>query len=935
MKIVPLLCLLLLLAADVRASVNMSNPIDLSGQWEFRIDPDDVGQSRQFFNLPFEKTIRLPGSMAENGLGHDVSVNTEWTGGIIDKSWFTAAKYERYRKPGNVKVPFWLTPVKWYVGPAWYRRTIEIPEAWRGRHVILSLERPHWVTSVWLDGIIQGMRDSLQTPHEYDLGELSPGRHVLTIRVDNRMHLDVGQDAHSVSDHTQTNWNGIVGRIELRARNKVWIGDLQIYPDVSKRRIRVVGMARNATGRPFSGHVELRVESVSKAESLPLTMDGEEARFEAELALGSAAPLWDEFSPSLMQLTAALDGDIRTIEFGLREFKTRGTQFALNGRPVFLRGTLECCIFPLTGYPPTDVDSWTRILAIARAHGLNHLRFHSYCPPEAAFEAADRMGFILSIECGAWAVVGEGKPQDKWLYEEADRILRQYGNHPSFCMMLYGNEPHGKTELRDKWLGEFVAHFRNKDPRRLYSSGSGWPVIPANDYHTESEPRIQHWGEGLKSRINSRPPETTTDYSAFISKFDRPMVSHEIGQWCAYPNLDEIRKYTGVTRAGNFEIFRDSLAEHHMLDQARDFLLASGKLQALCYKEDIESALRTRGMAGFQLLDLHDFPGQGTALVGVLDAFWDSKGYITADEYRRFACETVPLARLSKRVYTQDETLRASVEIAHFGPVPIENARPRWTLVSDAGVVVAGGSLPSLTIPIANGTPLGSIEAPLHNAPAPAKLVLTVALSGTSYSNSWDIWVYPTDNQTQAGEEVLVTQSVSEALTALQKGAKVLLVVRAGAVKGDELGRVELGFSPIFWNTAWTSRQAPHTLGILCDPAHPAMADFPTEFHTNWQWWELIHSAQALILDTLGPKHRPIVQVIDDWVTNRKLGLLVEARVGAGRLMICSMDLHSDLASRPVARQMRSSVLAYMDGRDFAPTHELTAEGLKAILDMR
>ena len=132
-------------------------------------------------------------------------------------------------------------------------------------------------------------------------------------------------------------------------------------------------------------------------------------------------------------------------------------------------------------------------------------------------------------------------------------------------------------------------------------------------------------GAGLSSRINAKPPETVSDYTESISKFDVPVISHEIGQWCVYPNFNEMKKYTGVLKPRNFEIFRETLEENQMLDQANDFLVASGKLQTLCYKEDIESALRTPGFGGFQLLDLHDFPGQGTALIGVLDPFWEEK----------------------------------------------------------------------------------------------------------------------------------------------------------------------------------------------------------------------------------------------------------------------------------------------------------------------
>src|ERR1019366_7865673 len=216
--------------------------------------------------------------------------------------------------------------------------------------------------------------------------------------------------------------------------------------------------------------------------------------------------------------------------------------------------------------------------------------------------------------------LGDGRPVDQWVYDETARILQYYGNHPSFMLMPYGNEPGGRNA--SAWLAKYVSHFKALDPRRLWTSGSGWPELAENQFDVTPGPRIQQWGEGLRSRINSRPPETTTDYRSFISGRNVPVISHEIGQWCVYPNFDEIAQYTGYLKPKNFEIFRDRLQAGGMGGLAKPFLLASGKLQTLCYKEDIESALRTPGMGGFELLDLHDFPGQGTALVGVLDPFW-------------------------------------------------------------------------------------------------------------------------------------------------------------------------------------------------------------------------------------------------------------------------------------------------------------------------
>lgn len=539
------------------------------------------------------------------------------------------------------------------------------------------------------------------------------------------------------------------------------------------------------------------------------------------------------------------------------------------------------------------------------------------------------------MECSTWpntgtCGLGDGKPVDRWIYEEAERILKAYGNHPSFLMLVAGNEPGGNGHV--DFLRKWVAYFRAKDPRRFCSSGAGWPEIPENQFHVTAEPRIQGWGQGLGSRINSRPPETRTDYRESIKQRTVPVVSHEIGQWCVYPNFDEIRKYTGYLKPKNFEIFRDRLVANGMGDLAKSFFLASGKLQTICYKEEIESALRTPGMGGFQLLDLHDFPGQGTALIGVLDAFWDSKGYVTPAEFSRFCGPAVPLARLSRRVFTQAESLEADIELANFGPAPLRGASMEWKLVNGAGEAVAGGRLRAREIPIDNAVRVGNLNVPLRELAAPARYRLVV--SGAGLENDWDIWVYPETVETSVPSEVtVVTELTDQTVVALEQGARVLLLVPPAKVAPDrKLGKIQMGFSGIFWNMAWTNRQAPHTLGILCDPQHPALASFPTEYHSNWQWWYLVSRAGAMIFNGLPKEVRPTVQVIDDWFTARRLGLLLEAKVGRGRLMVCSIDLQNDLEANPVARQFRHSLLAYMKSDKFNPQIPVTASQVRGLM---
>ena len=922
------------------APSNAAEITDLAGSWRFELDRGNVGESARWFARPLADTFELPGTLPGRGIGDPITVATLWTGDIFDKSYFTADGYAPYRQPGNIKVPFWLQPATHYVGAAWFQREIVIPAAWAGRRIVLTLERPHWKSSVWLDAQPVGTNDTLSVPHEYSLGVgLAPGKHQLTIRVDNTLDPDIGGNSHSITDHTQGNWNGIAGRLALSASAPVWIDDLQVSPRISSRVAAVHGRVMIADGQAQPAVVHLEGGPAGGAQGRGLdAVVAADGTFAADYPLGADAPLWDEFSPRLHHLTARLDnGESREAVFGLREIATDGRQLTLNGRKLFLRGTLDCAAYPRTGHPPLDVDTWRRVLGVIKAHGLNHVRFHSWCPPEAAFVAADELGVYLQVEVASWpnwsTTLGDGKPVDAWLDRETARIQRAYGNHASFVLLCAGNEPGGKNHAA--WLAGWVARQKAADHRRLYTAGAGWPELPENDYHLQPDPRIQHWSEGLASRINHLAPETRSDYGDFIRARRVPVVSHEIGQWCAYPNFAEMEKYTGYLKPRNFEIFRASLAAHGLLPQAHDFLIASGKLQALCYKEDIESALRTPEMGGFQLLGLSDFPGQGTALVGVLDAFWEGKGYISAPEFRRFGGSTVPLARLDRRVFTADEHLLADVEVAHFGAAPLAATAATWSLVDDAGRIAASGRFAAREIPVGSGIPLGRVDLALSAIPAPARYKLVVALPGTPAANDWDIWVYPAATQVAAppGADLTIVQKLDAAAEAkLAAGGSVLLLIPPDHVKPDPLkGKIALGFSSIFWNTAWTNGQAPHTLGILCDPRHPALASFPTDAHSNWQWWFPVTHAGAMIIDDLPPELHPVVQVIDDWFTNRKLALVFEARVGRGKLLVTSIDLSAAVLD-PVRRQLRASLLAYAVSDRFAPTVVLTADQVRSLV---
>jgi hypothetical protein len=176
-----------------------------------------------------------------------------------------------------------------------------------------------------------------------------------------------------------------------------------------------------------------------------------------------------------------------------------------------------------------------------------------------------------------------------------------------------------------------VDHFREYDPQRVFTSastGRSWAIIENSDFIVRSPPRRLKWKD--------QQPVSVLDYRNNTEDQERPYVTFELGQWCVFPNFPEIDKYTGPLKAKNFELFQEELNNVHMGDLADEFLMASSKLQASCYKQEIEATLRTPNLAGFQLLSLNDFSGQGTALEGIMDAFGEEKRIYLSRRVQRF-----------------------------------------------------------------------------------------------------------------------------------------------------------------------------------------------------------------------------------------------------------------------------------------------------------
>ena len=449
--------ILFVLGASVQAQT-----IDLSGEWKIALDSTDRGEREEWYKKEFAQTVSLPGTTDDAGLGTPNSL---------------APALE---KPQLLR----LTRKHAYIGAAWYAREVEIPESMAGKPLVFSFERVMWRSELWVDGVKRPqVEESLTTPHCFEMPEgLSAGKHSLVLRIDNRKLYDISENnlAHAYTNDTQIMWNGVLGKMILKALPEVYVKQVDVYPDVERKRIRVVAGLENTSGKQKRAKLVFRIRNnVSGTEKrMPemsvLVPDGRK-QIEAEYAMGEDVALWDEFSPVVYTLIAG----VRThgqkavqeneVSFGMREVSADGNHLTVNGNRVFLRGTLECCVFPLTGTPPVTEEGWMKEFAAAKDWGLNHLRFHSWCPPEAAFRAADKMGLYLQVELPNWSLsVGKDKETVRFLYSEFDRIVRSYGNHPSFCLLTAGNELQPDFGL----LNEMVAYMNAKDSRHLYATTS-------------------------------------------------------------------------------------------------------------------------------------------------------------------------------------------------------------------------------------------------------------------------------------------------------------------------------------------------------------------------------------------------------------------------------------------------------------------------------
>lgn len=900
--------------------------IDLSGDWSFYMGP---AAQAEFAS----ETVHLPGTMDENHKGIK-NINNLST---------------RHLNRDYV-----------YTGPAVYQRTITIPTSWSGRPVYLELERTK-KSRVWIDDVSVGpQQKSFTTPHRYDLSPFcQPGMtHILTIEVDNSAlgmphamysTLIEGEAwSHQITEYTQTNWNGIIGQIRLYAPPAISVFSVQLRPDVSTHSVRFnCVLSRTAYDEDLYALIRLCAKSWNTApvchQSKPQWIEIHFPAGRAEVKIhithdmGDTPLLWDEFRPNMYQMEVSLytvqNGSLyctKTVEdFGMRSFTTGahdgGKQFFINGRPTILRGEINCAVFPQTGYPPMDLASWLRIFRVYKNYGLNHVRFHTWIPPRNAFKAADQLGLYLYIELPHWGRrmfgdVYQGDFTDVDYYKNDTRkIFSEYLNSPSFVMFALGNE----ERIGFYYYEEFLKFCKHLEPHLLYSDIAGHSTYPPS-----ADFAAKFLNPEYLPLVNGR---NDWDYSDAVQHAPIAITGHEVGQLQVYPDYDkELSAYeTAVLKPRNLEYFKKILAQVGLSERSADFSRATGKLAAMLYRHFAESYLRTPGAGGFTLLGLQDFPGQGTALVGLLDSFLKSKGAISAKNFRQSCCELTILAEMPKFVWNTDETFTAKIMVANYSASSV-CSDVLWSVDDENGHSFASGYFPHIFLQQGSVTVCGHIEAGLNRLVQACALQLKLKLSSTFEApyapgtNEYPIWCYPAQQVCKLPKNIRLFRAYGiDAQQALAKGETVL-IISEGTSSALPFSRA-VTFRPDFWSPMFhTDSPDGYSLGIFAEKSHPLFSRFPTDIFGDWQWYEPLQGARALLINRFSEALRPIVQPIATIDLPERLALMFEARIGTGRLFVCTIDLlkKQDAASR----QLLQAIYAYVSSADFSPCTVLSSE---------
>lgn len=953
----------------------------LNGKWHVVLEDGTTGQ------------MDLPGTLDENGIGHrDVGAN-QWhpdavlgnAAGEIDKDAPIATRFTRRHT---------------YEGEARISRKITVPDYGTDRLFVLAERARALRLLVDVEACSVFRQGTLSTPYIFELTGAAPGEHEFTFLSDNSypgMPKAAIYYSSAATDETQTNWNGILGECSMYTRPQNFIDSLRVYPRAVKKEEKnkaggyvldvCVELAPGAKKVYKDAKIILQSEALAAGEledtqtlTEIISYSGEglaEAGTDKEenpktmeiwfrdLPLRENVKLWDEDEGNLYEMAVTLDNGMSAEDkggstaecrtrFGIRSFGDNGSgRLALNGRAIFLRGEANCAEYPETGHPPMTIPEWKEMLLKYRSYGINFVRFHSHCEPEAAFAAADELGMLLQPELSHWDPKDAFGTEESYRYYRAELVdlLKTYANHPSFVMLTLGNELQAQDEGRER-MRELVRTAKRMDPTRLYANGSNAfygeeGCDPESDFYTSQSCKdvvIRGTFSGMRGYLNENYPSADRTYDEAMAEirkeYQKPVFSFEVGQFEVLPDFEELESFHGISDPVNLKLIKKRVEERGLLPTWEKYVEATGELSRLAYREEIEAAMRTRELSGISLLGLQDFPGQGTALIGMMNSHLEPKPYDFArpERFREFFQECRILVKLPHYTYEAGERLIAEVEAANFGKRNIEGVFC-WTLAGKKSVSENGNCEPaeikSKNTVIATGedteiticrpgsyTEVGSLDIPLDFVEKNTALTLKVRI-GDSIS-AYPIWVYRKTTPV-CPENVYETRAFDvKTREILQNGGRVYL--SPDADKESLPNSIKTQFTTDFWSVGTFADQE-GGMGQLIDTEHPIFKEFPTDFHTDWQWW-IMATKRAVILPH---PMKTIITEMDSYAFLRPMAQMIEFRCLKGKVLLSTMELHKS-QQYPEVRALQASIYTYLSGENFEPAEEITEEELSMLV---
>lgn len=791
----------------------------------------------------------------------------------------------------------------------------------------------------------------------------------------------------AATDETQTNWNGILGECSMYTRPQNFIDSLRVYPRAVKKEEKnkaggylldvCVELAPGAKEIYKDTKIVLQSEALAAGElentqmlTEIISCSGEELAEAGtdkqenakiveiwfhNLPLRKNVKLWDEDEGNLYEVVATLDcgmpaedGGDSTDEyrtcFGIRSFGDNGSgRLALNGRAIFLRGEANCAEYPETGHTPMTIPEWKEILLKYRSYGINCVRFHSHCEPEAAFAAADELGMLLQPELSHWDPKDAFGTEESYRYYRAELVdlLKTYANHPSFVMLTLGNELQAQDEGRER-MRELVRTAKRMDPTRLYANGSNAfygeeGCDPESDFYTSQSCKdvvIRGTFSGMRGYLNENYPSTDRTYDEAMAEirkeYQKPVFSFEVGQFEVLPDFEELESFHGISDPVNLKLIKKRVEERGLLPTWEKYVEATGELSRLAYREEIEAAMRTRELSGISLLGLQDFPGQGTALVGMMNSHLEPKPYPFArpERFREFFTESRIFVKMPRYTHEEGEHLTAEVEVANFGKESI-TGELGWTLGyrdcavnSGRGELRCGRADRQKNCPPGTYTSLGRLDIPLEVKGVSAALILTVSIGDCT--STYPVWVYQKTSP-ECPKNVYETRVFDEQTRAvLQNGGRVYL--SPDADKESLPYSIKTQFTTDFWSVGTFADQE-GGMGQLIDTEHPIIKEFPTDFHTDWQWW-IMATKRAVILPH---PMKTIITEMDSYAFLRPMAQMIEFRCLKGKVLLSTMELHKS-QQYPEARALQTAIYEYLSGEDFEPSEEIAEEELSMLV---